>query len=386
MKSILIVDLATYIPQGTIGGVEIVIVNMAKVLAGAGYHVTVLNSIESSEQEALVNSNNIDCVSMNMAAGTELRYKVLKRLVNVFGTTIPSRYYYNNRVLQKVKALFNTEHFNLIISNRLDDLPLLLTANKAQLPLIQMLHGNPQWAMAYWHGLRKGIGVSLKKVSLLQVLLPSYAKDMRQVYAGDICVIPNTVQLVSDEELSTSTKRKQRIIYVARHAREKRLELLIEAFEKIAGKFPAWYVDCYGTTTDKGYVNELQKEINRRGLHRQFVLQGYNDDVYTINKQAAICAFPSAGEGFGLALLEAMTCGLPIVGFKQARGVNEIIIDNVNGFLVADVQELAAKLSLLMEDAELRVKMGYEAHASAKKYAAGVVWPQWLKIIEKYAK
>ena len=88
MKSILIVDLATYIPQGTIGGVEIVIVNMAKVLAGAGYHVTVLNSIESSEQEALVNSNNIDCVSMNMAAGTELRYKVLKRLVNVFGTTI----------------------------------------------------------------------------------------------------------------------------------------------------------------------------------------------------------------------------------------------------------------------------------------------------------
>ena len=51
---------------------------------------------------------------------------------------------------------------------------------------------------------------------------------------------------------------------------------------------------------------------------------------------ASVCAFPSKYEGFPLALTEAMSAGLPCVGFKSCTGVNGLIVDGENGFLVED--------------------------------------------------
>lgn len=99
-------------------------------------------------------------------------------------------------------------------------------------------------------------------------------------------------------------------------------------------------------------------------------------------RQSDIFAFPSVHEGFGLAIAEAMSIGLPCVGLKTCSAVNELIVDGDNGFLAENfVEDFAAKLRLLMDDAELRARMGRAGHEMMKQYTPEKIWDQWEELI-----
>ena len=96
-----------------------------------------------------------------------------------------------------------------------------------------------------------------------------------------------------------------------------------------------------------------------------------------------IVAFPSAFEGFSLALTEAQSLGLPVVGFADAPSVNELIVDGENGFLARDVDDFAQKLKTLIDSKELRRRFGANAKKSVEKYEASNVWDAWEKLLRE---
>lgn len=115
----------------------------------------------------------------------------------------------------------------------------------------------------------------------------------------------------------------------------------------------------------------------------KFFLNGTTNNVAEVLKSADIFAFPSAYEGFGLALAEAMSTGLPAVGFKSCSGVNELIVDGENGLLCDDgVEALAEALDKLMSSKDLRVKMGKAAKESMKQFAPETIWNKWEALLE----
>ena len=89
-------------------------------------------------------------------------------------------------------------------------------------------------------------------------------------------------------------------------------------------------------------------------------------------RQADIFAFPSAYEGFSLALTEAMGAGLPVLGFSDAPSVGELIEHEKTGLLALDEADFTYQLERLMKDRNLRVQFGANAHESMKKYAPEV--------------
>ena len=103
-------------------------------------------------------------------------------------------------------------------------------------------------------------------------------------------------------------------------------------------------------------------------------------DVY---KGADIQGFPSASEGFSLAIADAMAMGIPHIGFSNAHSVNELIVDGHNGFLADDLDEFAEKLKTLMSDKELRVKMGENARNDMKEYAPENIISQWNELLKE---
>ena len=108
----------------------------------------------------------------------------------------------------------------------------------------------------------------------------------------------------------------------------------------------------------------------------------WRSKVLKAYREADIFAFPSAFEGFGLALVEAMSSGLPCIGYKTTTAVNEIIENGKNGILVNDgVDSLAQGLSILMKDSVLRYRMGRYAHVYAKTYSADNIWRTWEKVL-----
>jgi glycosyltransferase involved in cell wall biosynthesis len=88
-------------------------------------------------------------------------------------------------------------------------------------------------------------------------------------------------------------------------------------------------------------------------------LMGWQDDMVPVLRDAHIVCLPSYGEGLPKALLEAASCGKPIVA-TNVPGCREIVEDGVNGLLVParDAKALATSLRKLIEDAPLRERMG----------------------------
>ena len=123
-------------------------------------------------------------------------------------------------------------------------------------------------------------------------------------------------------------------------------------------------------------------------LENIIFLKGVTNDVQKEFLDASLCVMTSRYEGFGLVLLEAMTCGVPCVSFDCEFGPNEIIKDDHNGFLVpvANVKLLADKICLLIENRKLRINMGNKAKESANKFNLNSIMTEWNGLFENALK
>ena len=117
-------------------------------------------------------------------------------------------------------------------------------------------------------------------------------------------------------------------------------------------------------------------------------LNGPVEDVVKAYQESSIFVLSSRFEGFGMVLIEAMACGLPVVSFDCPAGPDEIITDGVDGLLVpsGDVHALAEKLMALMFDGNLRKRLGQQARQTAQRYDMTTLADQWTALFEKVIK
>ena len=90
-------------------------------------------------------------------------------------------------------------------------------------------------------------------------------------------------------------------------------------------------------------------------------------------------------EPFGLVLVEAMSCGLPVVAFNCPYGPSDIITDGVDGFLIENrnVEAFASRICQLMDNFDLRQKMGKAAIKSAQRYKEEYIMPMWEQLFNE---
>ena len=222
----------------------------------------------------------------------------------------------------------------------------------------------------------------MEQVHTWQVLLESYKEDVdKRLNPKHIVSIANPVKQYKDDEIVDLNDEKKCIIYIARIEKDiKRPHLLVEAFAKVAKDFPDWRVEIWGMRKYPDYDKEIEDFITAHELENQVKLMGYADNVEEIYRHADMQAFPSKGEGFSLALADAMSLGLPEIGFKDAYSVNEVIKDGHNGYLVKGIDEFGKRLGELMADKELRIKLGKNAHEDMKAYAPENIIAKWNEL------
>lgn len=132
------------------------------------------------------------------------------------------------------------------------------------------------------------------------------------------------------------------------------------------------------------YTKFLKKIVEKYDIQRQVIFAGVTADVQEALKRGDIFVFPSAYEGFPLALTEAMSMGLPVIGYKSCPGVNELISSGENGLLCEDgAGPLAKAMETLMQDQELRINYGRNAHEAMKKFAPERVYDRWEQLLKE---
>ena len=224
------------------------------------------------------------------------------------------------------------------------------------------------------------------KVTAYQVLMPSFVDKAKKLLNTDIYYIPNVVNPIPDNAIAdlSADKTIYKIIMIGRIDRyQKRSLIAIKSFLEIAAHFPNWELHFYGPITDSKYKKEIDEYIESHDLHHQVIYEGITDNSIGVLHDADIFAFPSAFEGFSLALTEANSMGVPAVGFSSAPAINELIEDNVTGFLAKDERDFTQKLSALMKDKKMRIQMGKAAHQAMNKYSPDEVWGMWLRLLNR---
>ncbi|NJM36366.1 MAG: glycosyltransferase family 4 protein [Rhodomicrobium sp.] len=169
---------------------------------------------------------------------------------------------------------------------------------------------------------------------------------------------------------------------VGRLNRQKRFDRLIDAFSLIAADHPTWKLVIWGKGPD---LAALQAQRDRLGLTDRVEFPGLTSAPGLWVETADIFVLSSEYEGWANVIVEAMAAGLPVVSFDCPFGPREIISHGVNGILApsGDVRALAAALSEVMGDENLRRRLGQGAEESSRKYTPAAITGEWAKIVSE---
>ena len=199
-----------------------------------------------------------------------------------------------------------------------------------------------------------------------------------------IFVIPNLVT-VYPNDISCYSERSNRIICVGRLTRQKGFDYLIKAWAMISKKYPTWRIDIFGHGDMETTLNQIIIDYNLSNCTR---INEPSENIYEEYETSSIFVLSSRYEGFGLVLVEAMSCGVPCISFDCPNGPAELITHGEDGLLVplGDIEKLAESIEWMITHEEERLRMSNNARQKAKQYTAEVIMPQWVELFEKVAK
>lgn len=223
----------------------------------------------------------------------------------------------------------------------------------------------------YWMG---SLVKKLKKLDRLVVLTEKSKASWPEL--SNVEVIPDPLPFQVEAKSDLHAKR---IITIGRYAYQKGYDMLLRAWAEIEKKYPDWQLAIYGM----GDQDSLRNQIQELGLDAdRCLLNGPVNDVIKEYQNSSVFVLPSRFEGFGLVIIEAMSCGVPVVAFNCPMGPDEIISDGEDGFLVpvGDIRALAENLQTLMQDQELRMKFSETAYQNSGRYRIDKISNQWIQL------
>ena len=217
----------------------------------------------------------------------------------------------------------------------------------------------------------------LQKLDRMVVLTEDAKKDWPEL--SNVTLIPDPIPFKVDQVSTLSSKR---VVSIGRYAYEKGNDLLLKAWAKVEKSCKDWSLDIYGMGNQAPYrALMLELGIDETRCH----LHGSLTDVKDAYLNSSVFTLPSRFEGFGLVIIEAMACGVPVVAFDCENGPRNIITNNYNGILVKpfQVDDYAESLLRLMHDDQLRAQMGNRACESSKRYAIDTIALQWKGLFDE---
>ncbi len=201
-----------------------------------------------------------------------------------------------------------------------------------------------------------------------------------------VFVIPNPVSFELEKQANVrgDSDEPKILLAVGRLDSGKNHKDLISAFGAVSGAVPDWNLHIVG---DGELREELANQIHKLHLEDRIKLQGTVKDIRSEYLSAQLFVLPSLYESFGMVVAEALVHGLPVVGFADCSGINQLIRHNENGLLVAGedrVESLANALkSLMLNDGE-RCRLGAASvNWLVEKYDINTILDMWERLLSK---
>lgn len=197
-----------------------------------------------------------------------------------------------------------------------------------------------------------------------------------------VVVIANAVTVRRPETpVGCSIDRQATVAAMGRLTWAKGFDVLLRAFAACAALHPAWNLILIGDGEERERLGALARTL---GIQDRVLMVGRMTRPEVTLRQAGVFVLPSRYEGFPNALLEAMACGTPTIATEYAPGSESVVRHGVDGLLVPvdDVEALAAALSRLMGDADLRANLGRRASDVIERFSFEKIMAEWDRALD----
>ena len=207
---------------------------------------------------------------------------------------------------------------------------------------------------------------------IINNLFPNRWQKIRE----KINYIPNPVTFRSEKFADYNSKV---VLAVGRLDQIKGFDLLVKAWEKVSKNYPDWKLAIVGDGDERKNLKNLIDELS---LQQSVELVGAKKDVKSFYLSSSIYVMSSREEGYGMVVVEAMECGLPIVAFANV-GAKFLVKNNVNGLLceIGDIKAFSKNIITMIEDKTLRERMGKKSKALVKEFYIENLAHKWDRIL-----
>lgn len=293
---------------------------------------------------------------------------------------------------KKLDKILNEILPNIVVSTGTSEKYILPTLKVTSKPkFIREIHFFTNYRRAAANGLFETVmavlgdywdyGIMIQRYDKI-VVLTNEDKETNWKNDDKVVVIPN-LNTLSTEKYSKQTEKT--VISVGRLTSQKNFSSLINIWRLVSEKHPDWNLVIYG---DGALRSELDNLISKYELSEKVKLMGYAPDISSRYAEASLYVMSSLFEGFGLVIIEAMSCGLPVVSYACPCGPKDIIEDGKDGFLlrIGDEEGMAGKVCQLIENEDLRRNMSEAAKTKANHYNISSVIDQWMTLFNEILK
>ena len=364
------------VPSLRCGGVERAVTTTVAELSQRGYDVTVL-TYHDTRNDFFSLPPAVERVPLGLERAPAPVTRLVPRLVGTL------------RVLRR--ALIESRPHVVIAHMARCNVHALLALAGSGIPVIVTEHGDvspTHWRKAFHYRLRRACYRSaFRVVSVSQAVDRNFgwiAPESRAIIANPIAVkpLPADVHLVVRDE----------IVSVGRLSHAKGFDILLDAFARIARKFPRWRLVIVGDGEER---SKLERQVAHLQLGGRVLFTGALADPSAFLRRAKLCVMASRYEGFPLAHGEALACGLPVIATDCPSrpltrhehfvpgGVRELVLPGVNGVLVTrdNPGALARAMAALMADGRTRHQYAGRTQEVLERVTPERIADAWEQVI-----
>ncbi len=364
------------------GGTERIIARKCNALVNAGYDVVVVSTCSVTRKSVFAFSDKIKQINLNLDYEKARGYNLILKIL-----IYPWLMFRHRRSFRRAIQSLSPD---VIISTFGNDAPIVANLKTSAFKVLEFHHNKGY----------KLIELENRKISKIQkyFIQKREIKDQNLITKFDkfvvlthedraswgnpphCAVIPN---INSFEVDATADLTSKQVLAMGRLTYQKGFDLLIDAWKLVVAQIPDWHLNISG---EGGEKENLLAKIKANGLENYISLLPFTNDVVKRYMEHSIFVLSSRHEGFGLALTEAMECGIPCVSFRCKSGPSEIISHNEDGFLVdaGNLNDMAQRIISLCSNQQMRFSMGRLAKQNVRRYDEDKVMQLWLNLFGSF--
>ncbi|AIY13937.1 glycosyltransferase [Cellulophaga baltica] len=198
--------------------------------------------------------------------------------------------------------------------------------------------------------------------------------------AKNVCQIYNAIDSELLKQNISYNSESNKIISVGRLTYQKNFEGLIDVANELSKQNNDFVWDIYGSGENE---KMLLAKIKENNLENKIFLKGQSNNLYNLYNDYCMMVMTSRYEGFPMSLIEGLACKLPLVSYDIPTGPNEIIRDDINGFLIEpfNKENMADKINVLLRDSAKRSFFSENNENYIDEYKMEYILKKWNDLL-----